>query len=164
MAQVCLTKKREQIFTRCRRRPSRHRDMAPTPAHLAAIRRAVALTAKSFGRRLSAECVEDLVQETFLGMWKSKAEDRLDSLPYVRRIAANATIDLLRRQSAQKRKAHRSMVADLQRLLVHPSRTPEDVLIEREEALQLVAADRSLKRRVRYAMKQYEKAQAHRAA
>ena len=153
-------RQRTPKFARCMRRPARRRSMAPTPAHLAAIRRAVALTAKSFGRRLSAECVEDLVQETFLGLWKSRAEDKLDSLPYVRRVAANVTVDLLRRQGAQKRKARRCMGPDLERVFVQHSRTPEQVLIEREEALQLIAANCGLKRRVRYAMRQCAKAHA----
>jgi DNA-directed RNA polymerase specialized sigma24 family protein len=91
-------------FTRCMRRADRRRDMAPTPAHLAAIRRSITTTAARFGRRLLAECIEDLVQEVLLGLWKSKAEDKLDCLPYVRRVAANVTVDLLRRQGAQKRR------------------------------------------------------------
>ena len=153
-------KERRRKFTRCMRRAARRRDMAPTPAHLAAIRRAVATTAAKFGQRLAPECIEDLVQEVFLGLWKSQAEDKLNCLPYVRRVAANITVDLLRRQGAQKRRWRRHMSPDLEKILWPPSRTPEEVLIEREEAQQLLATDRALKRRVKWAMKQYATAQA----
>ena len=80
-------------FTRCMGKAARRRDMATTPAHLAAIRRTVTATAARFGRRLSPECIEDLVQEVFLGLWKSRAEEKLHYLPYVRRVAANVTVD-----------------------------------------------------------------------
>jgi DNA-directed RNA polymerase specialized sigma24 family protein len=134
--------------------------MAPTPAHFAAIRRTVTTTAARFGQRLSQECIEDLVQEVLLGMWKSRAEDKLNCLPYVRQVAANVTIDLLRLQSAQKRRWRRDMSSDLEKMLWRPSRTPEEVLIKREEAQQLLATDRALKRRVEWAAKRYARAQA----
>jgi RNA polymerase sigma factor (sigma-70 family) len=142
------------------RKAARRRDMAPTPAHLTAIRRAVTATAARFGRRLSPECIEDLVQEVFLGLWKSRAEEKLHCLPYLRRVAANVTVDLLRRQSAQKRRWRLHMSPDLEKTLWRPSRTPEEVLIEREEAQELLATDRALKRRVAWAAKQYARAQA----
>jgi DNA-directed RNA polymerase specialized sigma24 family protein len=129
--------------------------MAPTPEHLTAIRRSITTTAARFGRRISPECIEDLVQEVFLGLWKSKAEDKLNSLPYVRQVAANVTVDLLRRQGAQKRRWRLDMSPDLEKMLWRPSRTPEEVLIKREEARQLLATNRVLKRRVEWAMKQY---------
>jgi RNA polymerase sigma factor (sigma-70 family) len=141
------------------RRAARRGDMAPTPAHLTAIRRTVTATAARFGRRLSPDCIEDLMQEVFLGLWKSRAEDKLNFLPYVRRVAANVTIDLLRRQSAQKRRWSRHISPDLEKVFWRPSRTPEEVLIEREEAQELLATDRALKRRVRWAMKQCAAAQ-----
>lgn len=153
-------KERRPKFARCIRRAARRRDMAPTPAQLAAIRRTVTATAARFGRRLSPECIEDLVQEVFLGLWKSKAEDKLHCLPYLRRAAANVTVDFLRRQGAQKRRWRRDMSPDLEKALWRPSRTPEEVLIEREEAQQLLATDRALKRRVVWAAKQYATAQA----
>ena len=153
-------KERRPKFTRCMRKAARRREMAPTPAHLTAIRRTVTTTAARLRWRLSLECVEDLVQEVLLGLWRSRAEDQLDCLPYVRRVAANITVDLLRRQGAQKRRWHRHMSPDLERMLWRPSRTPEEVLIEREEAQQLLATDRALKRRVKWAMKQYATAQA----
>jgi RNA polymerase sigma factor (sigma-70 family) len=153
-------KERRPKFTRCMRRADRRRDMAPTPAHLAAIRRTVTTTAARFGRRLSPECIEDLVQEVFLGLWKSRAEDKLNCLPYVRQVAANVTINSLRRQGAQKRRWRLHMSPDLEAMLWQPSRTPEEVLIEREEAQQLLATDRALKRRVKWAVRQYATAQA----
>jgi len=151
---------RKERFTRCRRRAARRRDMVPTPTHLAAIRRTITKTAAMFGHRLSPECIEDLVQEVFLGLWKSRAEDKLDCLPYVCRVAANVTVDLLRRGGAQKRKVRRGMSPDLEKMLWRRSRTPEEMLIEQEEAQRLIATDRALKRRVQWAMKQYAKAQA----
>jgi DNA-directed RNA polymerase specialized sigma24 family protein len=141
------------------RKAARRRDMAPTPAHLAAIRRTITTTAARFGRRLSPECVEDLAQEVLLGLWKSKAEDKLNFLPYVRRVAANVTVDSLRREGAQKRRWRLHMSPDLEKVLWRPSSTPEEVLIEREEAQQLLATDRALKRRVKWAAKQYAIAQ-----
>src|SRR6478752_1764979 len=101
-----MTERRPK-FTRCMRKAARRRDMAPAPEHLTAIRRAVTTTAARFGRRLSPECIEDLMQEVLLGLWKSRAEDKLDCLPYVRRVAANVTVDLLRREGAQKRRWRR---------------------------------------------------------
>ena len=153
-------KERRPKFTRCMRKAARRRDMVPTPAQLATIRRTVTATAARFGRRLSPECIEDLMQEVLLGLWKSKAEDKLHCLPYVRRVAANVTVDLLRRQGAQKRRWHLHMSPDLETMLWQPSRTPEEVLIRREKAQELLATDRALKRRVEWAMKQYATAQA----
>ncbi|MBW8879206.1 MAG: hypothetical protein JF614_30060 [Acidobacteria bacterium] len=147
-------------FTRCMRKAARRRDMAPTSAHLAAIRRSITTTAARFGRRLSPECIEDLVQEVLLGLWQSRAEDKLNCLPYVRRVAANVTVDSLRWQGAQKRRWRRDMSPDLEKMLWRPSRTPEEVLVKREEAQQLLATDRALKRRVEWAAKQYARAQA----
>ena len=153
-------KERRPKFTHCMRRAARRRDMAPTPEHLTAIRRTVTTTAARFGRQLSPECIEDLVQEVFLGLWKSRAEDKLNCLPYVRQVAANITIDLLRLQSAQKRRWRRDMSPDLEKMLWRPSRTPEEVLIKREEAQQTLATDRALKKRVEWAAKRYARAQA----
>lgn len=152
-------KERRPKFTHCMRRAARRRDMAPTPAHLTAIRRTVTATAARFGRRLSPECIEDLVQEVFLGLWKSRAEDKLTCLPYVRRVAANVTVDSLRWQGAQKRRWRRHMGPDLEKTVWRPSCTPEEVLMEREEAQQTLATDRALKRRVEWAAKQYARAQ-----
>lgn len=153
-------KERRPKSTRCMRRAARRRDMAPIPAHLTAIRRTITTTAARVGWRLSPECIEDLVQEVFLGLWKSRAEEKLHCLPYVRQVAANVTVDSLRRQGAQKRRWCRHMGPDLEKMLWLPSRTPEEALIEREEAQQILATDRALKRRVEWAAKQYVTAQA----
>ena len=153
-------KERRPKFTHCMRRAARRRDMAPTPEHLTAIRRTVTTTATRVGWRLSPECIEDLIQEVFLGLWQSRAEDKLNCLPYVRRVAANVTIDLLRREGAQKRRWLRHMSPDLEKVLWRPSRTPEEAWIKREEAQQTLATDRTLKRRVKWAMKQCARAQA----
>jgi DNA-directed RNA polymerase specialized sigma24 family protein len=154
-----MTERRPK-FTRCMRRAARRGDMAPAPEHLTAIRRTVTATAARLGRRLLPECIEDLVQEVLLGLWKSRAEDKLNCLPYVRRVAANVTVDLLRREGAQKRRWRRHMSPDLEKVLWRPSRTPEEVLIEREESQKLLATDRALKGRVELAMKQCARAQA----
>lgn len=151
-------KERRPKFTRCMGKAARRRDMAPTPEHLAAIRRSITTTAAKFRWRLSQECVEDLVQEVFLGLWKSKTEDKLHCLPYVRRVAANVTVDLLRRQGAQKRRWRRHMSPDLEKTLRRPSSTAEEVLIEREGAQELLATNRALKRRVEWAARQCARA------
>jgi DNA-directed RNA polymerase specialized sigma24 family protein len=112
------------------------------------VRAAVAATAARFGTVLPPEYVDDLLQETFLNLWKSRREYRLDCLPYLRRSAANAAIDFLRRQGAQKRSLHRHETFDLVRALWQPPQTPEDILIEREEAYRLLAGDPTLRTRV----------------
>ena len=151
-------KERRPKFTRCMGKAARRRDMAPTPAHLTAIRRSITATAARFGRRLSPECIEDLVQEVFLGLWKSREEEKLHCLPYVRRVAANIAVDFLRRQGAKKRRWRSHMSPDLEKVLWRPSRTAEEVLIEREGAQELLATDRALKRRVEWAAKQCARA------
>lgn len=152
-------RQRTSTFTRNRRSP-RRRDMAPTPGQLAVIQRAIAKTAWSFGHRLSAECVEDLVQEVFLRLWKSRAEAKLACVPFVRRVAANVTIDSLRQRGAKKRRVRRTLSLEAEMARWHSHRTPEEVLIEREEAHQLLETDRVLRKRVERAMRQYAKAQA----
>lgn len=135
-----------------RPKPKRH-PMTLSPVHFHAVRGAVAATVARFGARLPPECLEDVIQDTFLKLWRSRAA--LDHLPYARRAAVNSTIDLLRRQSAQKRSLQRAETFDLVRTLWQPPRTPEEILIERQEAYQLLARDRSLRRRVKRAMRQY---------
>ncbi len=146
-------------FTRCRRSP-RGRDMAPTPGQLVVIERTISKTARSFGHRLSPECVEDLVQEVFLRLWKSRAEKKLACIPFVRRVAANVTIDSLRQRGAKKRRVRRTLSLQAEMSRWYSPRTPEEVLIEQEEAHQLIETDRVLRKRVERAMRQYAKAQA----
>ena|SRR5436305_11526759 len=52
-------------------------------------------------------------------------------LPYMRRAAANAAIDFLRRQGTQKRSLHRYETFDLVRTLWQPLRTPEEIFVGR---------------------------------
>ncbi len=132
----------------CIRPTAKHRTMVLSPVHLNAVRGTVAATVARFSTRLPPECVEDAIQETFLNLWRSKAERMLDCLPYVRRAALNTAVDLLRRQSAQKRSLHRYQTFDLVRTLWQPPRTPEEILMERQEAHQLLAGDRLLRKRV----------------
>ena len=114
----------------CIRPKAKRHTMALSPVHLNAVRGTVAATVARFGRKLPLECVEDAIQETFLNLWRSRAERMLDCLPYVRRAAANAAIDLLRRQGAQKRSQHLGETFDLIRAISasphargHPRRT-----------------------------------------
>jgi len=134
--------------------------MAPTPGQLVVIQRTITKTAWSFGHRLSPECVEDLVQEVFLRLWKSRAEAKLVCVPFVRRVAANVTIDSLRQRGAKKRRIRRTLSLEAEMARWHSHRTPEEALIEREEAQQLIETDRMFRKRVERAMKQYAKAQA----
>lgn len=142
----------------CIRLKAKRRTMALSPVHLNAVRGTVAATVARFGMKLPLECVEDAIQETFLNLWRSRAERMLDCLPYVRRAAANAAIDLLRRQGAQKRSQHLGETFDIVQALWQPPRTPEDILVEREEAYRLCTEDRVLRKRVERLMRQYARA------
>ena len=128
--------------------------LALSPIHLRAVRGAVAATAARFGTRLPPEYVEDVVQDAFLNIWRSKAERMLDCLPYIRRAAVNTAIDFLRREGAQKRSLGRFETFDLVRTLWQPLHTPEEILMERQEAHQLLAGDRLLRKRVERLMRQ----------
>ena len=142
---------------RCLSLKAKRRTMVLSPVHLHAVRGAVAATAARFGTRLPPEYIEDVMQDTFLNLWRSHAERMLDCLPYVRRAATNAVIDFLRREGAQKRSLHHHETFDLVRTLWQPPRTPEDILIEREEACRLCAGDPSLHKRVERLMRQMTK-------
>lgn len=146
-------------FTRCRR-VGRRREITPTPGQLVVIERSITKTARSFGHRLSPECVEDLVQEVFLRLWKSRAEGKLACVPFVRRVAANVTIDSLRQRGAKKRRVRRTLSLQAEMARWRSSRTPEEILIEREEAQKVLETNRPLRKRVERAIKQYVKAQA----
>jgi DNA-directed RNA polymerase specialized sigma24 family protein len=110
------------------------RDMAPTPAQLASIRRTIRLTAARFNQWLSSDCVQDLVQEVLLRLWKCGMEEKLNTRPgYVHRVAANVAIDELRRRGAKKRDVRRTVRLDVEVLRLPSPPTPEEILIEREE-------------------------------
>lgn len=129
------------------------RDAVPTPWQLAMLRGKIRETAARFHHRLSFECIEDLMQEVLLRLWRSGAEDRLrDSPPYVRRVAENTTIDMLRRKSAKKRQIPAAMLLDTRIEPWQPPSTPEEILIAREEARQTLAANPDLRRRVQSAL------------
>jgi DNA-directed RNA polymerase specialized sigma24 family protein len=122
-------------------------DIVLTAGGRAAIRQRVRSTAAMFGVRLSAECVEDLVQDVLLRLWKHRTKRNLHAcLAYVRQVAVNATIDSIRRYGAKKRSAWRTLGADI--LLWQPSRTPEEIVIAREEARKILAKDKVLRKRV----------------
>jgi DNA-directed RNA polymerase specialized sigma24 family protein len=115
--------------------PAVKRDMAPTPAQLAAIRRTIRLTAARFNQWLSSDCVQDLVQEVLLRLWKCKMEEKLNSRPgYVHRVAANVAIDQLRRRGAKKRDVRRTVSLDVEVMRLPSPPTPEEILSEQEEA------------------------------
>jgi DNA-directed RNA polymerase specialized sigma24 family protein len=141
------TRKRKCISPKAKRR-----TMALSPIHLEAVRSAAMATAVRFAARLPPECVEDVVQDTLLNLWKSRMA--LGCLPYIRRAAANATIDFLRREGAQKRSLRRFETFDLVQALWQSPRTPEEILTERQEAYRLVAGDPLLRKRVQRLMRQ----------
>lgn len=132
------------------------RDMALTPSQLAMLRRSIRRTAARFHQRLSVECMEDLMQEVLLRLWRSGAEDRLHDCPaYVRRVAENTTIDTLRSQGAKKRRIPTAMLFDPRSSPWRPPHTPEEILVAREEALRVLATNPYLRRRVRSAIVQH---------
>ena len=139
---------------RCLSLKAKRRTMVLSPVHLHAVRGAVAATAARFGTRLPPEYIEDVMQDTFLNLWRSHAERMLDCLPYVRRAATNAVIDFLRREGAQKRSLHHHETFDLVRTLWQPPQTPEEILSERQEAYRLCAGDPSLRKRVERLVRQ----------
>lgn len=132
------------------------RDMAPTPSQLAAIRRSIKQTAARFHQWLSIECIEDLMQEVLLRLWRSGAEDRLRNCPaYVRRVAENTTIDTLRRRGAKKRQTFQAAKPVLRASPWQPPHTPEEILIAREEAQHVLATNYYLRHRVRSAIRRH---------
>jgi DNA-directed RNA polymerase specialized sigma24 family protein len=131
-------------------------DMAPTPSQLAAIRRSIRRTAARFHQRLSHECIEDLMQEVLLRLWRSDAEDRLRDCPaFVRRVAENTTIDTLRRRGAKKRQSFQTAKFPPRVSPWQPPHTPEEILIAREEAQRILAANYYLRRRVRSTIRRH---------
>lgn len=131
------------------------RDMNPTPSQLANIREVIRKTAAHYARRLSPECVEDLVQEVLLRLWKFRAEEKLrDSPAYVNRVAHNTTIDMLRRYGAEKRRVVRIEKVDTGFLPWQSPHTPEQILIAREEAEQALEENRTIRTRVMRMMRQ----------
>lgn len=132
------------------------RDMAPTPPQLAAIRRSIKRTAARFHQWLSLECIEDLMQEVLLRLWRSGTEDRLHDCPaYIRRVTENTTIDMLRSHGAKKRRVPTAMLFYPKISPWRPPHTPEEILIAREEAQHVLATNPYLRRRVRSAIRRH---------
>ncbi len=108
------------------------------------IRQSVQSTATMCGVRLSAECVEDLVQDVLLRLWQFGVLGKLGTCPaYVRRVAERTVIDAIRRRSAQKRRA-RVGPLEAAGLSGTESRTPEEIVLEREEVRLLVRTCRTI--------------------
>jgi DNA-directed RNA polymerase specialized sigma24 family protein len=133
----------------------RRSTVALSPVHLHAVRGAVAATAARFATRLPPEHIEDFTQDAFLNLWRARVP--LDCMPYIRRTATNAAIDFLRREGAQKRSLHRYQTFDLVRTLWQPPRTPEEIVMERQEACQLCARNPTLRKRVQRLVRQMTK-------
>jgi DNA-directed RNA polymerase specialized sigma24 family protein len=146
------TRKRTCISPKAKRR-----TMTLSPVHLHAVRGAVAATAARFGTRLPPEYIEEVMQDTLLNLWRSKAERMLDCLPYIRQAAVNTVIDFLRREGAQKRSLHRHETFDLVRTLWQPPQTPEEILSERQEAYRLCTGNPTLRKKVKRLMRQVAK-------
>jgi DNA-directed RNA polymerase specialized sigma24 family protein len=146
------TRKRTCISPKVKRR-----TMALSPVHLHAVRGALAATAARFGTRLPPEYIEEVMQDTLLNLWRSKAERMLDCLPYIRQAAVNTAIDFLRREGAQKRSLHRHETFDLVRTLWQPPQSPEEILSERQEAYRLCTRNPTLRKRVERLMRQVAK-------
>jgi DNA-directed RNA polymerase specialized sigma24 family protein len=130
---------------------------ALSPVHLHAVRGALAATAARFGTRLPPEYIEEVMQDTLLNLWRSKAERMLDCLPYIRQAAVNTAIDFLRREGAQKRSLHRHETFDLVRTLWQPPQSPEEILSERQEACRLCTRNPTLRKKVERLMRHVAK-------
>jgi DNA-directed RNA polymerase specialized sigma24 family protein len=146
------TRKRTCISPKAKRR-----TMALSPVHLHAVRGAVAATAARFGTRLPPEYIEEVMQDTLLNLWRSKAERMLDCLPYIRQAAVNTAIDFLRREGAQKRSLHHHETFDFVRTLWQPPQTPEEILSERQEAYRLCTGNPTLRKKVERLRRQVAK-------
>lgn len=134
------------------------RDTTPMPSEFAAVRRGIRRTATRLNCRLSRESIEDLMQEVFLRLWKCGTEGKLRDCPaYVGRVAASATIDMLRGQSAKKRR-------ELSVAKLHPkaqprqhARTPEEIVLAREEAWGVPRTNQPLRFRVKATLRRLER-------
>lgn len=128
------------------------RDMIPTPSELGAVRRGIQKTAVRLNQRLSRESIEDLMQEVLLRLWRSGAESKLRDCPaYVGRVVTSTLIDMVREQSAQKRKGVTTL--DPGTRLHRRTRTPEEILLAREEALGVLKKNYALRSRVNTAVR-----------
>jgi DNA-directed RNA polymerase specialized sigma24 family protein len=125
------------------------RDVIPTPAEFAVIRCGIQRSAARFNQRLSRESIEDLTQEVLLRLWKSGTEGKLRDRPaYVGRVMRSAIVDMVRIETAKKRKLGAAKF-DPGAYLYRPAPTPEEILLAREEALGVLKRSPTLRRRVR---------------
>lgn len=130
------------------------RDGIPMPCEFAALRRRIQGAAARFNQRLSRESIEDLLQEVLLRLWKSGREEKLRDCPtYVKRVAASAVVDLVRRETSQKRRPGAAK-CDPGTYLYRSARTPEEIVLAREEALRVLRRSPMLRGRVRSAVRQ----------
>lgn len=89
---------------------------------------------------------EDLLQETLLKAYQSlwRLDDPNNFRPWLLRIAQNVVIDAARRDHRQKRAAPPSAGPDALRLVVSPTRPPEEEAEQEELRGQVLAVLRSL--------------------
>jgi DNA-directed RNA polymerase specialized sigma24 family protein len=129
--------------------PGAPHDLTPTPPQLAVIRGSIRRTAARFHQWLSAECVDDLIQEVLLRLLRSGTDEGLlNCPPYLSRVAANVTVDMLRSRGAKKRQAWPTTRLPPRLSPWQHSRTPEEIMLAREEARRVLKTNRYLRSRV----------------
>jgi RNA polymerase sigma factor (sigma-70 family) len=115
------------------------RELAITAGHRARIGNTIRRTATRCHLSLSPESTDDLIQDVLLRLWQSGAHEKLETSPaYVRRVAECTVFDTMRNRLAQKRMVRPEAHPDIQRLCGKRARTPEEVLLIREEFRVLV--------------------------
>jgi DNA-directed RNA polymerase specialized sigma24 family protein len=94
------------------------------------------------------------MQEVLLRLWRSGMEGKLRDRPaYVGRVMRSAMIDLVRLETAKKRKPAMATL-DPGAYLYRPARNPEEIVLAREEALRVLRRSPVLPGRVRSAVRQ----------
>jgi RNA polymerase sigma factor (sigma-70 family) len=115
------------------------RELAVTAGHRARIGNTIRRTATRCHLSLSPESTDDLIQDVLLRLWQSGAQEKLETCPaYVRRVAERTVFDTMRNRLAQKRMVRPEARPDIQRLCGKQTRTPEEMLLIREEFRVLV--------------------------
>lgn len=131
------------------RMPDASHDLTPTPSQLAVIRQSIKRTAARFHQWLPAECVDDLTQEVLLRLWRSGTDKELLNRPaYLSRVAANVTVDMFRSRGAKKRQVWPTTRLPPRLSPWQHSRTPEEIMLAREEARRVLKTNRYLRSRV----------------
>lgn len=104
-----------------------------TPGYRVAIVRTIRKTALVHNVYVP-ESIDDLVQEVLLRLCKSGTLEKLVTCPeYVDQVTTHAVIDSIRRCRAQKRTVRPWARVDMKDLCGRRPRTPEELLIAREE-------------------------------